>query len=87
MGIDRDTKAEYEVTGDVTAHNDYTDPKKPIEVAAGQKFTIILGANHTTGYRWELSGSIDKNIVDLVGSEYKASDTPKVGSGGREVWF
>jgi predicted secreted protein len=64
----------------------FTNPKKPVEAEAGQKFTIILGANHTTGYRWEIASSPDIKTVELVGSEYKASDTQKVGSGGREVW-
>ena len=64
----------------------FTNPKNPVEVTAGQNFTIILGANHTTGYRWELASTMDKSIVELVGSVYEASDTQKVGSGGREVW-
>ena len=65
---------------------EFTNPKNPVEVTAGQNFTIILGANHTTGYRWEIAHGIDKSIVELVGSVYEASDTKKVGSGGREVW-
>jgi predicted secreted protein len=63
-----------------------TNPKNPVEVTAGKKFTIVLDANHTTGYRWELASTLDKSIVELVGSVYEASDTQKVGSGGREVW-
>ena len=34
---------------------EFTNPKNPVEVTAGQNFTIILGANHTTGYRWEIA--------------------------------
>ncbi len=63
-----------------------TDPKRPINVERGQQFTIVLDSNRTTGYLWELSSSPHKEIAELVGSQYQAPDTKKIGSGGREVW-
>jgi predicted secreted protein len=86
LGIEKAPRQSTTMTQSDSVEQGLTNPKKPVEATAGQKFTIILGANHTTGYRWELSSGIDKNIVELVGSVYEASDTQKVGSGGREVW-
>jgi predicted secreted protein len=86
LGIEKAPRQSATMTQADSVEQGLTNPKKPVEATAGQKFTIILGANHTTGYRWELSNSLDKNIVELVGSVYKTSDTKKVGSGGMEVW-
>ena len=86
LGIEKVPRRSTTMTQSDSVEQGLTNPKKLVEATAGQKFTIILGANHTTGYRWELSSSIDKNIVELVGSVYETSDTQKVGSGGREVW-
>ena len=64
----------------------FTDQSRPIEVKKGMEFGILLEANHTTGYCWEILDGGDKNIVELVESDYKVTDEGKVGSGGREVW-
>jgi predicted secreted protein len=73
-------------TGGNGSDKGFTDPKQPIEVQKGQKFTIILDSNRTTGYRWELAHTPDTGIVEVIGSQYEASDTEKIGSGGREIW-
>jgi predicted secreted protein len=86
LGIEKAPRQSTTMTQANSVEQGLTNPKKPVEATAGQKFTIILGANHTTGYRWELSSSIDKNIVELIGSVYEASDSQKIGSGGRELW-
>ena len=56
------------------------------EVTAGQQFNITLASNVTTGYHWELAEPLDEAMVQLVGSEYKAPETRRVGAGGQEVW-
>lgn len=63
-----------------------SDPNVPIEVQVGQEFAITLGSNPTTGYRWQLAEPLDESRLKLVGSEYKAPETERVGAGGREVW-
>jgi predicted secreted protein len=87
MGIDRDTKAEDEVTANETEQDDFSDPKKPINVSTGKEFTIVIGANHTTGFLWELTKPLDRSIVELVRKEYKIDGTGRVGAGGKEVWI
>ncbi len=56
------------------------------EVTVGQQFSITLASNVTTGYHWELAEPLDEAMVQLVGSEYQAPETRRVGAGGQEVW-
>jgi predicted secreted protein len=78
--------ASNQPTGGNSSGKGFTDPKRPIEVRKGQEFTIILDSNRTTGYRWELAHTPDSGIVGVIGSQYEAPDTQKIGSGGREIW-
>jgi predicted secreted protein len=78
--------ASNQSTGGNGSGKGFTDPKRPIEVRKGQEFTIILDSNRTTGYRWELAHTPDSGIVGVIGSQYEAPDTQKIGSGGKEVW-
>jgi predicted secreted protein len=86
MGIDRNKALDKEIVEDGRVRDDYTDPKMPIDVAAGREFTIVLGVNQTTGYRWELAKPLDGGMVELIRSEYKIQDGGKMGAGGKEVW-
>jgi predicted secreted protein len=87
LGMDRDTRGDPETMEPKSVQNDYTDPRKTIEVAVGREFTIVLGANRTTGYRWDLARPLDRGKVELVRNEYKIEqDGEKVGAGGKEVW-
>jgi len=67
-------------------HPVYNSPVKNIEVKAGQRFIIRLDANPTTGYQWQLVQPLDPNILELVSSEYRPTETKLVGAGGKEVW-
>ncbi|MCL5104966.1 MAG: protease inhibitor I42 family protein [Armatimonadetes bacterium] len=58
----------------------------PIAAEAGSRFTIKLEANHTTGYRWQLTGTPYAKVVKLVGSTYNESASGLAGRGGTEVW-
>jgi inhibitor of cysteine peptidase len=65
-----------------------TDPEQAIEVRPGEEFTLILQANPTTGYHWEIvKGSLDENLVQFVNQEYQSSSDPGlVGGGGVDLW-
>lgn len=63
----------------------FDDPEKPVSVAVGSKFAIVLESNRTTGYGWQYYSPGNAGIVKLLGIEYRASATKLVGSGGREV--
>src|SRR5437763_8691249 len=49
-----------------TLHADpTTDPTTPIVAPTGRSFVIVLDANPSTGYRWELAAPLDEGVVTL----------------------
>lgn len=63
-----------------------TDPSQPITVKTGETFFIVVEANPSTGYHWEMIGPLDDAHLELVSHEYTASEPVMPGSGGVEVW-
>ena len=58
-------------------------------VEIGQKFTVILESNPTTGFRWQLAKPLDESIVKIIDSEFRTLATkfpPPPGTGGIEIW-
>ena len=62
------------------------DPSQSIRAAAGETFTIVMNANASTGYRWEIVGPLDDDHLEFVSREYVGSEPALPGSGGVEVW-
>ena len=53
-----------------------------------KKFQVVLPANHTTGYQWEID-DLSENNLELISNDYKLSDEYDdsiVGAGGEEVF-
>jgi len=65
---------------------EFENSDRPIEVKAGQEFTIKLQSNATTGYQWKIDGNVDEKVVKFVRSDYKALPVKMMGSGGWEFW-
>ena len=63
------------------------DPSQPIRAAAGEAFTIVMNANVSTGYHWEIIGPLDDAHFEFVSREYVGSEPAMPGSGGAEVWI
>jgi len=63
-----------------------TDPTQLLTAKAGQNFDIVLPANASTGYRWQIIGTTDASLVQSVGQEYLSAQPVMPGSGGVEVW-
>ena len=57
-----------------------------IGAKTGEDFTIILPANPTTGYQWQLAKPLNKKMIQFINSEYIADKTGLTGQGGKEVW-
>ncbi len=57
-----------------------------IEVEAGKEFSIVLLANHTTGYLWQMAKPPDEQVVQKVRAEYVAPGVSRPGAGGKEIW-
>ncbi|MHB1314835.1 MAG: protease inhibitor I42 family protein [Christensenellales bacterium] len=64
----------------------YGEGETKISAKAGEKFTIRLPENPTTGYAWSVKIS-DETVVKLDKDDYEATptDTVIVGSGGQRV--
>ena len=65
----------------------YTEATKNISAKVGETFIITLKSNPTTGYQWQITGSLSPAVVKVsnVYVPNKASSTT-VGSGGVENW-
>jgi predicted secreted protein len=63
-----------------------TDPTQVLAVKAGQNFDIVLPANASTGYSWQITGALDASLIQSVGQNYIAEQPVIPGSGGVEVW-
>lgn len=63
-----------------------SDPAKQLEAAVGGEFKIVIAANPSTGYHWELMGELDESVVQFISREYRADEPVMPGSGGVDVW-
>lgn len=64
------------------------DMNKNFDFEEGDRFQVILPANHTTGYQWEIDEFSEDNL-ELISNNYKLSDKYDediVGAGGEEVF-
>jgi inhibitor of cysteine peptidase len=59
--------------------------KNTVLVHVNENFHIALDSNPTTGYQWQLAKVSDQNILQLVETEYKASESRLVGAGGKQI--
>ena len=57
-----------------------------LEMKKGDSLEIVLQANPTTGYRWEVASN-DTSVLKNIGIEYQADKVPSgiVGSGGKTI--
>jgi inhibitor of cysteine peptidase len=65
----------------------FTDPGTHIIVNKGDRFSIELPSNATTGYSWEFGTPIDTEYLTFVKTDYINPDTTLVGAGGTQVWI
>jgi len=57
-----------------------------MEARTGEEFTIILSANPTTGYQWQLAKPLNTNMIQFINSEYFPDKTGRIGAGGKQKW-
>jgi len=65
----------------------YSDPEIQIKIRTGNKITILLDSNPTTGYSWRLAQPLDERVLKLIDSKYQAPQTHLIGAGGKELWI
>nr|MBC7245253.1 protease inhibitor I42 family protein [Chloroflexota bacterium] len=57
------------------------DTGSMLELRVGDKFDVVLDANPTTGYQWELAGEV--RVVQQVGEPEFVPDSNALGAGGK----
>lgn len=64
------------------------EPKQPktIETHVGENFTIALESNATTGYLWEFTKPLDKEMLELIRASHAINSPKFLGSAGKQVW-
>ena len=67
--------------GGSTVKLDETTNGQTVALKVGQKLTISLEGNPTTGYSWDVS-EIDQAVIEQVGEAEFKSDSNLIGSGG-----
>lgn len=71
--------------GDPRAFPVFTDPEQPIVVAVGVRFGILLPAEHSAGFRWQLVGHPDPAVLAPLGNELLSDTAALPGGGDGEV--
>ena len=65
---------------------EYKNPSRTIKVDVGKKFIITLESNRTTGYGWEITKSLNKDMLKVIEIQHQASVTSRVGAPGSDSW-
>ena len=60
------------------------DSGKTLTAKVGDRFTILLESNPTTGYMWKFAGPYDEHVAILCGDAYVAPSTQLVGAPGQQ---
>lgn len=65
-----------------------TDPSVSLKVGLEEEFEIVLSADQSTGYHWELLQLLDETMLRYLGKEYSAHGRTlsSPGSAGCEIW-
>ena len=58
--------------------------KDMVETKNNESFSVVLEANPTTGYQWELD--FDSDYIQLLDTEYVPTSPELIGSGGQETF-
>ena len=62
------------------------DGDKMIDVRRGQRLKIELRANATTGYLWEMTEAVNKDVLRQMGKYRYVRDSRRIGAGGVQIF-
>ena len=60
------------------------DTPGPVELGVGERATLVLDANPTTGYQWEPASEPDAAVMKIVSDTYEAGGSDAMGAGGTQ---
>lgn len=69
-----------------SAKIEVSENQKNIDIKTGQEFVITLTSNPSTGYNWSVDNIYNKNIISMISSEFRPTDTKMSGVPGTELW-
>jgi inhibitor of cysteine peptidase len=55
-----------------------------IQLTKGQKFTVTLESNPTSGFEW--LPKFDGSIINLVSNDFQATMPKRIGSSGKDIF-
>jgi predicted secreted protein len=55
-----------------------------ITINRGQKFTIVLESNPTSGFRWH--PTFDVSIINLISHDFRSTTATRIGSPGKDIF-
>ena len=61
-----------------------SNKEENITVKRGQKFTIILDSNPTSGFKW--IPKFEGSIINLVSHDFQSSTAKCIGGSGKEIF-
>lgn len=60
------------------------DTPGPVALGVGERATLVLDANPTTGYQWEPATEPDAAVMKIVSDTYEAGGSDAMGAGGTQ---
>lgn len=61
------------------------DPAEPLDLGVGDKVSLVLDANPTTGYQWQITVA-DESIARVASDNYlPPADTGRMGASGKQA--
>lgn len=62
------------------------DPAEPLELGVGDKVSLVLESNPTTGYSWQITVA-DESVARVASDNYlpPAGDTTRMGASGKQA--
>jgi predicted secreted protein len=68
------------------ARRQFCDPNRRIQVAAGQRFTLVFHANASIGDQWRIEVPVDQAVLRFDDTDYVSDSRGLAGSGRTEMW-
>jgi predicted secreted protein len=68
------------------AELELSDPDKPIEVKAGEDFTITVRTQPNPNYHWEIAQTLDPKVVEYIWKNHIPDHLNVQNSRGKDIW-
>jgi predicted secreted protein len=84
LSCDEINNERVNMTGKNNLRDSMADKKENINIRRGQKFTITLESNPTSGFKW--LPSFDGSIISLLSCNSQSSTATRVGGSGKDIF-